>query len=86
MPARRSTAAQRHIAVDVTGLMLVIVVTATSVQDRDGARALVWRLRASFCTVTLVLADGGYAGKLLAWPHAERTFAWITRSPHRPRL
>jgi transposase len=61
---------KRHIAVDVTGLLLVIVVTAASVQDRDGARALLWRLRAAFRTITLVWADGGYAGKLLAWAHA----------------
>jgi transposase len=61
---------KRHIAVDVMGLLLVIVVTAASVQDRDGARALLWRLRACFRTVTLVWADGGYAGKLLAWAQA----------------
>ena len=61
---------KRHIAVDVMGLLLVIVVTAASVQDRDGARALLWRLRSSFRTLTLVWADGGYAGKLLAWAQA----------------
>jgi transposase len=58
---------KRHIAVDVMGLLLVIVVTAASVQDRDGAKALLWRLRAAFRTVTLAWADGGYAGKLLTW-------------------
>jgi transposase len=61
---------KRHIAVDVMGLLLVIVVTAASVQDRDGARALLWRLRSRFHTLTLVWADGGYAGKLLAWAQA----------------
>jgi hypothetical protein len=49
------------------GLILCIVVTAASVQDRDGARPLLWRLAASFRTVTLVWADGGYAGKLVTW-------------------
>ena len=58
---------KRHLAVDVMGLILVIVVTAASVQDRDGARPLLWRLAASFRTVTLVWADGGYAGKLVTW-------------------
>ena len=58
---------KRHIAVDVMGLLPVIVVTAASVQDRDGARALLWRLRSCFRTLTLVWAGGGYAGKLLAW-------------------
>jgi Transposase DDE domain len=61
---------KRHIAVDVMGLLLVVVVTAASVQDRDGAKALLWRLSAAFRTGTLVWADGGYAGKLLTWAHA----------------
>jgi transposase len=58
---------KRHLAVDVMGLILAVVVTAASVQDRDGARLLLWRLAASVRTVTLVWADGGYAGKLVTW-------------------
>jgi transposase len=58
---------KRHIAVDVMGLILCVVVTAASVQDRDGARPLLWRLAASYRTVTLTWADGGYAGKLVTW-------------------
>ena len=58
---------KRHLAVDVMGLILCIVVTAASVQDRDGARPLLWRLAASFRTVTLIWADGGYAGQLVTW-------------------
>ena len=58
---------KRHLAVDVMGLILAVVVTAASVQDRDGARPLLWRLAASYRTVTLIWADGGYAGKLVTW-------------------
>jgi transposase len=58
---------KRHIAVDVMGLLLCVVITAASVQDRDAARPLLWRLAAGFRTVTLVWADGGYAGKLVTW-------------------
>jgi IS5 family transposase len=29
---------KRHVAVDATGLLLVAVITAASVQDRDAAR------------------------------------------------
>jgi transposase len=47
-----------------------VALPAASVQDRDGARALVWRLRAACRTVTLVWADAGYAGKLIAWAQA----------------
>jgi len=49
------------------GLILCVVVTAASVQDRDGARPLPWRLAAGFRAVTLIWADGGYAGKLVTW-------------------
>jgi hypothetical protein len=49
------------------GLILCIVVTAASVQDRDGARPLLWQLAAGFRAITLVWADGGYAGKLVTW-------------------
>ena len=58
---------KRHLAVDVMGLILCVVVTAASVQDRDGARPLPWRLAAGFRAVTLIWADGGYAGKLVTW-------------------
>ena len=58
---------KRHIAVDVMGLLLCVVVTAASAQDRDAARPLLWRLAAGFRTVTLIWADGGYAGKLVTW-------------------
>ena len=72
---------KRHLAVDVMGLILCIVVTAASVQDRDGARPLLWRLAASFRTVTLVWADGGYAGKLVTWAAAtlHRTLQIVKR-------
>jgi transposase len=53
--------------VDTLGLLLVVLVTAAGVQDRDGARDLLWRLRAAFRRVSLVWADGGYAGKLVTW-------------------
>lgn len=58
---------KRHIAVDSLGLLLCVVVTAASVQDRDGARPLLEQLARSFRRVRLVWADGGYAGKLLSW-------------------
>jgi transposase len=58
---------KRHIAVDVLGLLLAVVVTSASVQDRDRARPLLWRLRATHRGVRLAWADAGYAGKLAAW-------------------
>jgi transposase len=58
---------KRHIAVDTLGLLLCVLVTAASVQDRDGARPLLEQLAATFGRVRLVWADGGYAGKLVEW-------------------
>jgi transposase len=58
---------KRHIAVDTIGLLLTVLVTAASVQDRDAARPLLWNLRKAFPSVRLTWADGGYAGKLVTW-------------------
>lgn len=61
---------KRHIAVDVMGNLLAVLITAAGVQDRDGGRDLLWRLRVAFRSVSLVWADGGYAGKLVLWAKA----------------
>jgi len=61
---------KRHIAVDVMGLLLTVLVTAASVQDRDAAKPLLWNLRKAFPSVRLAWADGGYAGKLIPWAKA----------------
>jgi transposase len=58
---------KRHIAVDTLGLLLTVLVTAASVQDRDAAKPLLWNLRKTFPSVKLAWADGGYAGKLVTW-------------------
>jgi transposase len=58
---------KRHIAVDSCGWLLAVLVTAASVQDRDGAHSLLALLRQRFSTITLVWADGGYAGRLVVW-------------------
>jgi transposase len=58
---------KRHIAVDTVGLLLTVLVTAASVQDRDAAKPLLWNLRKAFPTIRLAWADGGYAGKLVTW-------------------
>jgi transposase len=60
---------KRHIAVDTLGLLLSVIVTAASVQDRDGAFRLLALLRERFSTISLVWADGGYAGRLVNWAH-----------------
>jgi transposase len=60
---------KRHIAVDTLGLVLSVIVTAASVQDREGAFRLLALLRERFSTIALIWADGGYAGRLVSWAH-----------------
>ena len=58
---------KRHVLVDTLGLLLLVVVTAASVQDRDGARLVFEKARTRFPRLALVWADGGYAGQLVEW-------------------
>jgi putative transposase len=48
-------------------LLLAVVVTATNVQDRDSAMALLVRLRHQFSRLRLIWADQAYTGDLAAW-------------------
>src|SRR5512144_1756374 len=58
---------KRHIVVDTLGLLLVVLVTAASVQDRDGGARVLDRLRFRMPSVAVIWADGGYAGRLLGY-------------------
>lgn len=58
---------KRHIVTDTLGLLVVVLVTAASVQDRDGGRRVLARAKMAMPSIALVWADGGYAGKLIAW-------------------
>jgi transposase len=74
---------KRHIAVDTLGLLLCVIVTAASTQDRDAARPLLEQLGVSFRRIRLVWADGGYAGKLVDWARATvKITLQIVKRPH----
>lgn len=64
---KKTKGRKRHIAVDTGGLLLVVIVTMAGIQDRDAAHRLLAALRAEFSTISLVWADGGYAGRLVTW-------------------
>jgi putative transposase len=70
---------KRHILVDTLGLLLTVVVTAASVQDRAGATHLLDVLRHRFSRLRLIWADQAYAGDLLAW-------VWALRARRHVRL
>jgi len=65
--AKKVNGRKRHIAVDATGLLLDVLVTPASTQDRDAARPLLWNLRRARRHIRLAWADGGYAGQLVPW-------------------
>lgn len=50
---------KRHIAVDILGLLLVVVV----IQDRAGAKLVMKKLMSYFGGIKIVWADGGYSGR-----------------------
>ena len=56
-----------HIAVDTIGLLLVVAVSAASVQDRHASHALIWALRTRYQRISHVWADGGYNGTLVGF-------------------
>lgn len=64
---KRVMGRKRHALVDTQGFLLKVVVSAASVQDRDGARLLARALRRdgpSYARLQRVWADAAYAGPL----------------------
>lgn len=77
---------KRHIVTDTLGLLVVVLVTTASVQDRDGGRRVLTQAKMAMPSIALVWADGGYAGKLVAWvAHRCRTLLDIVRKPEGQR-
>ena len=72
--------------VDTIGLLVIVMITAANVQNRDGARPVLAAVRKAFPTISLVWADGGYAGKLVEWAKAAaRLVLEIVRKPEGQR-
>ena len=74
---------KRHILVDTLGLLLVVLVTAASVQDRDGARQLLRHLPGPCKKLRKIWVDGAYSGRLVDWV-AER-FRFVLAVVLRPK-
>lgn len=63
---------KRHLLVDTLGLVVAIVVHAGNIQDRDGAKFVLNRVRDPVDAkppgrLKKIWADSGYAGKLIDW-------------------
>jgi transposase len=83
---------KRHVVVDTLGLLVVVLVTAASVQDRDSGRLVLNKARMAMPSIALVW-DGGYAGRCVEFarrllriilqivrkPEGQRTFEVLPR-------
>lgn len=49
------------------GLIIAVTVHIASIQDRDGAKKLLSKVRDRLPRLRLIWADGGYRGKLIGW-------------------
>lgn len=58
---------KRHLLVDTLGMVLTVMILTADVQDRDGARKLLEKIKTRFPRLQKIWADGGYAGTLIDW-------------------
>jgi putative transposase len=73
---------KRHLLVDTLGLLLAVVVHPANVQDRDGAKQVLERVRGNLARMRVVWADGAYAGELIAW--VKEKCGWLLQTILRP--
>ena len=77
------TGRKRHIIVDTIGLLLAVVVHPADIQDRDGAKLVISKLKGRFPRLRLIWADAGYAGQLVDWVMS--LSGWALEIVRRPR-
>jgi putative transposase len=58
--AQKVTGRKRHLLVDTLGLLLAVWVTAASVQDRDGGRAVLHQVNLNYPRLSKIWADEAY--------------------------
>ena len=58
---------KRHLCVDTLGLILAVVVTGASVQDRDGGEEVLIKMMGLYHRLKLIWADSGYAEQFVKW-------------------
>jgi len=64
---KKTKGRKRHLLTDTLGLLIGMKVHSAAIQDRDGAKLLLHCSRSFLTTIKKIFADGGYAGKLIAW-------------------
>ena len=66
------------------GLVMAVVVHAADIQDRDGARMVLQKLKDRFGRLQLIWADAGYAGQFIGW--ADQFGGWVLQIVKRCEL
>jgi putative transposase len=69
------------VLVDTLGLIWGLAVLAADVQDRDGAKTLLERVRGRLPRLQVIWADGAYTA-IVGW--VQETFGWILTTVLRP--
>ena len=77
------TGRKRHIIVDTIGLLLADVVHPADIQDRDGAKPVINKLKRRFPRLRLIWDDADYAGRLVDWVMS--SLGWTLKIVRRPR-
>lgn len=72
---KKTKGRKRHIVVDTMGLIIYVMVHSAGIQDRDGAKLVMDKLKEDLIHLVKIFADGGYAGKLVEF--AAQTYNWI---------
>jgi putative transposase len=74
--AKQVKGRKRHILVDTMGLLLMVLVHAGNIQERDGAKLLLNKVKGCFTRLRLIWADAGYNGEaMIDW--VRNTHGWI---------
>lgn len=63
-------------------MILSVVVHSAAIQDRDGAKQAIKKLRGRFPRFKHLWADGGYQGALVGW--VKRFYRWTLEIVNRP--
>ncbi len=83
---KKTKGRKRHIVTDVLGLLLIIIVHAANIQDRDGAPDLLKAVGKKFPCLLHIFADGGYAGDKLRQAMGDEWTLEIVKRPNKPRF
>jgi putative transposase len=78
---KRVAGRKRHLLVDTLGLLLAVVVHSAGIQDRDGIKLLLARVRGRFPRLRLIWADAAYEAAV-GW--VRRFGGWLLELVRKP--